>query len=165
MTNANVDAVLRQLSIISREIINPLNSQPITTYENPPFSVAVGDEPAIVWLPAPMADDWQIYGESETYIAGQETRDYVGLLLVKPKGQGLSGEAFGLVTPYFAQLRDVLESHRDLGGLLGVRADGVIYRGDDGAHGDIDYAGIPYYGTRAMLRVITVVQVPIAQGE
>lgn len=163
MAAANVDEVLAQLATISREIINPISQQPITTYENAPFSVSPGDEPAIVWLPGPMAENWDTLGESETYIAGLETRDYIGLLLVKPKGQGLSGEAFSLVTPYFAQLHDVLESHQTLAGLAGIQS--VNYRGDDGVHGDLEYAGLAYYGTRAHLRIVSVTQVKIAQGE
>lgn len=160
---AEVDQVLVQLGLIGKEIINPVNGKPITTYENAPFSVAVGDEPAIVWLPAPMAEDWNTGGESETWITGLEQRDYVGLMLVKGIGQGLSGEAFGMVTPYFKLLRDAYEAHQTLKGLAGVLK--VLYMGDDGVHANIQYAGIDYYGTRARVRIQTAVNVQFATGE
>jgi len=157
-----VTNVLTALAEIEAEISNPwLPGQFCYAYEQAPFSI--GQTPSFVNLPGATSYDMNIGGEDEYGIEVIDTRLYTCTLYVIPQGEGGGGEAFGQCEPFFDLARAVFLAHPALKLTNGI----VEFRllGDDGARGNLAYAGQLYYGIPFRVQAISRTRSQYADNE
>lgn len=160
---ADVTDVLPRIALIEREVINPVTSLPVKAYDSAPFSISSNDLPCFVNLAGPMTEDWDVRaGEDGLYKEGYESRVYLCTLYIVASGTGIPGEPYALCEPYFALVRNTLQSHQSLKQLPGIHR--VNFLGDDGARVRT-YGGQGYYSVAFRLQIIGRVRVRYAAGE
>lgn len=150
------------LAAIFRQIVGVEHA-----YDEPPDTI-LGNLPANVNIPRESNTTWSknivVDQTGAEYFEGIEIRLWACGLYVAARGEGSEGEIVRRCYPFPARVRDALQGHQSLGGVLGVLK--VTYQGDSGiAFERLKYQNEIYSGIIFRAQVTTTVTSAIAPGE
>lgn len=153
--------ILTQLAVIQRLANDPVTGLPIYAYDNPPYAALTSTTmPLFINYVDKMTDAKEMSSDN-LGIDYDETWQYKMNLYLAQYGQGVEGEKYGLLTPYFGIIQDLFGAYPHLKALYGVRKAKIIQI----TGGTISFADDPYFGIQFVLQVVARTRRLFAKGE
>ena len=153
MANASVTNILSQIATVEREIINPVSGSAIYAYDEIPYTISTADMPLFVNFPGQLLSNEKL-ATNRKYVVYKETRNFKLSLFIGSYGQGVEGEKFEELNPYFDLVYNKFGSYPHLKNMGGIQSSKLIA---DTGDGTLEFIGSMWFGSAFTLQVVSKV--------
>ena len=160
--SADIENILPQIATIEREIINPVIGSGIYVYDDIPYSINTANMPLFINFPGNLVES-VVIARNRTARVFKETRDYGLSFFLAGYAQGVEGEKWHKLQPYFKLVYAKFGGYptlKNLGGVFDARL-----TADTGMNQLLEFIGQNWFGCKFTLRVVSQVVRTLGDNE